>query len=76
MHTVPAVSACLQLKRKDSIISLLQPRCDAHTLGIDETVGSTMVFSSFLPLFLSLPPSLSPPPPSASYFYAVFPCLT
>lgn len=67
MHTVPAVSACLQLKRKDSIISLLKPRCDAHTLGIDETVGSTMVCFS-LPLFLSLPPSLSPPPPSASYF--------
>lgn len=61
MRAVPTVSACTESKRNAMVISLLLPRCDAHKLRIDETVGSRMVFSLlFLPVFfisqyLSLP---------------------
>lgn len=52
MCAVPTVSACTESKRNAMVISLLLPRCDAHKLRIDETVGSRMVFSLlFLPVF-------------------------
>ena len=50
-------------------IPLLQARCDAHILGIEETVGPRTVFWSFLSSFLPLSSSahslpVRPPPPA------------